>query len=54
MKKKSSDKAVKLGTETIDKAKDFFGQSKVKYFFLAIFVLVISYLVQYFVKFRFY
>ena len=50
MKKKSSDKAVKISTEAIGKAKDFFGKSKVKYFFLAVFVLVIAYLVQYFVN----
>lgn len=50
MKKKSSDKAIKIGTETLGKAKDFFCKSKVKYSFLAVFVLVIAYLVQYFVN----
>ena len=36
MKKKSSDKAIKIGTETLGKAKDFFCKSKVKYSFLAV------------------
>ncbi len=50
MKEKPVSKGHKVSIEAVEKTKGFFGRPAVKYSLLAIFILVLSYLVQYFVN----
>lgn len=50
MKEKPVSKSREIGVEAVNKTRGFFGKPSVKYSILAVFILVLSYLVQYFVN----